>query len=374
MSAPSHPGSQGHDLGLLGVLAPDGSINPDAAPPIDLSVLLRAYREIKRLRVLDARMMLLQRQGRIGFYGTCTGQEATPIAAGLVLAKQDWVFQALRESSIMLVRGFPLTQYIAQIFGNSLDVLKGRMQPSHMAGRSVNQVSWSSCISTQLPQAVGAAWAAKIKRDDTVVMGFVGDGGTSEPDFHNAMNFAAVFRVPCVMVCQNNHWAISVPAAKQSASETFAMKGRAYGVPSYRVDGNDFLAVYATLQRCVDAARAGQGPSFVECVTYRIGAHSSSDDPTRYRSQEEVDLWLTRDPLLRLRRALTHLDAWSDAQEEALEKQLNAEIGEAIQEVERHGPPPAASLFDDVYAELPWTLVEQRDELGRCPAPSDPKH
>jgi pyruvate dehydrogenase E1 component alpha subunit/2-oxoisovalerate dehydrogenase E1 component alpha subunit len=215
---------------------------------------------------------------------------------------------------------------------------------------------------------VGAAWAAKIKGDDTVVMGFVGDGGTSEPDFHNAMNFAGVFRVPCVMVCQNNHWAISVPASKQSASQTFAMKGRAYGVPSYRVDGNDFLAVYATLKRCVDAARAGQGPSFVECVTYRIGAHSSSDDPTRYRSQEEVDLWLTRDPLQRLRRALTHLDAWSDAQEDALEKDLNAEIGAAIQEVERHGPPPAASLFDDVYAELPWTLREQRDELGRCPA------
>jgi len=363
-----------HDLGLLRVLADDGSFDAHAAPAIDLPVLLRAYREIKRLRVLDARMMLLQRQGRIGFYGTCTGQEATPIAAGLVLAQQDWVFQALRESSIMLVRGFPLTQYIAQIFGNALDVLKGRMQPSHMAGRSVNQVSWSSCISTQLPQAVGAAWAAKMQGHDTVVLGFVGDGGTSEPDFHNAMNFAAVFRVPCVMVCQNNHWAISVPASKQSASETFAMKGRAYGVPSYRVDGNDFLAVYSTLRRCVDEARAGHGPSFVECVTYRIGAHSSSDDPTRYRTQEEVDIWLARDPLARLRRALTHLDAWSDAKEEALEKELNAEIGEAIQEVEKHGPPAATSLFDDVYAELPWNLVEQRAELARCPPPADPKH
>lgn len=358
------------DLGLYRVLAEDGSIDrAAAAPDIDEALLRRAYREIKRLRVLDARMMLLQRQGRIGFYGTCTGQEATPIAAGLALQQKDWVFQALRESSIMLVRGFPITKYIAQIFGNDFDELKGRMQPSHMSSKTVHQASWSSCIATQLPQAVGAAWAAKMKKDDAVVLGFVGDGGTSEPDFHNAMNFAAVFRVPCVMICQNNHWAISVPASKQSASETFAVKGRAYGVPSYRVDGNDFLAVYTILSRCIAAARRGEGPSFVECVTYRIGAHSSSDDPTRYRSQEEVDAWVKRDPLLALRRALGHVGKWTDADEDALEKELNAEIGAAIEEVEKHGPPPNDSLFDDVYERLPWNLVEQREELRANPPP-----
>ncbi|NUP14408.1 MAG: 3-methyl-2-oxobutanoate dehydrogenase [Polyangiaceae bacterium] len=360
------------DTQLYRVLRDDGSIDPEHDPKIDTDVLRRAYREIKRLRVLDARMMLLQRQGRIGFYGTCTGQEVTPIAAGLVLAREDWVFQALRESSIMLVRGFPIAKYIAQIFGNAYDDLKGRMQPSHMASRSVNQVSWSSCIATQLPQAVGAAWAAKMKGDKNVVMGFVGDGGTSEPDFHNAMNFAAVFRVPCVMVCQNNHWAISVPAARQSASETFAIKGRAYGVPSYRVDGNDFLAVYDVLKRCVDAARRGEGPSYVECVTYRIGAHSSSDDPTRYRTQEEVDAWLRKDPLARLRTVLTATAGWSDADEEALEKELNAEIGAAITEVEKHPAPAADSVFDDVYATLPWNIAEQREELRKYPPPPAP--
>lgn len=352
------------DLGLFTVLREDGSADP-ARASIPVATLVRAYREMKRLRVLDARMMLLQRQGRIGFYGTCTGQEATPIAAALVIEKDDWVFQALRESSMMLVRGFPLTRYIAQIFGNAHDVLKGRMQPSHMASRSVNQVSWSSCIGPQIPQAVGAAWAAKLRGDKTVVLGFLGDGATSQPDFHNGLNFAAVFRVPCVVVCQNNHWAISVPASRQSASETFAVKGRAYGVPSYRVDGNDFLAVFTVLQEAVERARSGAGPTFVECVTYRIGAHSSSDDPTRYRSQEEVERWMRKDPFLRLRRHLDHLGVWNDSLEEELEKELNAEIGAAIAEVEAHGPPGRASLFEDVYAELPWHLAEQRAELLR---------
>jgi pyruvate dehydrogenase E1 component alpha subunit len=269
------------DLGLFSVLRDDGSTDPATDPRLPRELVLRAYREIKRLRVLDARMILIQRQGRIGFYGACTGQEATPIAAALALDPEDWVFQALRESSMMLVRGFPLEKYIAQIYGNDLDLLKGRQMPSHMSGKQVHQVSWSSCIGPQIPQAVGAAWAAKIKGHKTVVMGFMGDGATSQGDFHAAMNFAAVYKVPCVLVCQNNHWAISVPSARQSASATFAVKGRAYGVPSVRVDGNDVLAVYSVLKSAIDSARAGNGPTFVECVTYRIGAHSTSDDPTR---------------------------------------------------------------------------------------------
>jgi len=359
------------DLGLHRVLRDDGSVDPATDPHMPLELVLRAYREIKRLRVLDARMILIQRQGRIGFYGACTGQEATPIAAALALAPTDWVFQALRESSMMLVRGFPLTKYIAQIYGNDLDILKGRQMPSHMSGRQVNQVSWSSCIGPQIPQAVGAAWAAKLQGHKTVVMGFLGDGATSQPDFQAGMNFAAVFHTPCVIVCQNNHWAISVPSARQSASETFAIKGRAFGIPSIRVDGNDVLAVYGVLKNAIDNARRGEGPTFVECVTYRIGAHSTSDDPTRYRSQEEVDMWTKRDPLLRLRRHLEKLGAWSDAEEEKLEKVLNEEIGAAIAEVETHGLPERETLFDDVYARPPWHLEEQRAALlagARAPA------
>jgi pyruvate dehydrogenase E1 component alpha subunit/2-oxoisovalerate dehydrogenase E1 component alpha subunit len=222
-----------------------------------------------------------------------------------------------------------------------------------------------------VPQAVGAAWAAKLKKERTVTVGFLGDGATSEPDFHNAMNFAGVFKVPCVIVCQNNHWAISVPTSRQSASETFAVKGRAYGVPSIRVDGNDVLAMWRVMKDAAERARAGGGPTYVEALTYRIGAHSTSDDPTRYRSQEEVDLWTRRDPLARLRRHLVRAGLLDDAKDAALEQELNAEIAAAIAEVEPLGPPARETIFDDVYAELPWNLREQRDELARVPpAPS----
>jgi pyruvate dehydrogenase E1 component alpha subunit/2-oxoisovalerate dehydrogenase E1 component alpha subunit len=312
-------------------------------------------------------MILLQRRGAVGFYGACTGQEATPIAAALAIEPTDWVFQALRESVMMLVRGFPLTQYIAQVFGNSGDILKGRQMPSHMSGRSVNQVSWSSCIGPQLPQAVGAAWAAKLKGDRTVVLGFVGDGATSQPDFHNALNFAGVYKAPCVLICQNNHWAISVPTSRQTASQTIAVKGRAYGVPSVRVDGNDLLAVYRAVSDAAARARRGEGPTFIEALTYRIGAHSTSDDPTRYRSQAEVEAWMEKDPLKRLRAYVVHRGLLDDAKDEALERELNAEIAAAISAVESLPPPARETLFDDVYADLPWHLAEQKEELARMP-------
>jgi pyruvate dehydrogenase E1 component alpha subunit len=359
----THAAGDSSDLGLVRVLRDDDSADPATDPGMPTNVLLRAYREMKRVRLIDTRMMLLQRQGRIHFAGECRGQEATPIATGLLLEPSDWVFPALRESAIMLVRGFALRSYIAQYFGNSGDVLKGRQMPSHMSGRAVNQVAWSSCMATQMPHAVGAAWAAKKRGDRAVTIGFVGDGGTSEPDFHNALNFAGVFKVPCVLVCQNNHWAISVPAQRQTASATFAVKGQAYGVPSVRVDGNDVLALYRVMGDAIRRAREGQGPTFIEALTYRMGAHSSSDDPTRYRSQSEVDMWALRDPIVRLRRHLLFRGLLDDAQDAALEEGLMAEISSAITEVEQLAPPTRESLFDDVYANLPWHLVEQRAEV-----------
>jgi pyruvate dehydrogenase E1 component alpha subunit/2-oxoisovalerate dehydrogenase E1 component alpha subunit len=358
------------DLGLFSLLQDDGTVKATSDPTVDPLIGVRAYRYIKLLRLLDARMILLQRQGRVGFYGACTGQEATPIGTGLALAPQDWVFPALRESSIMLVRGLSLATYLCQVFGNAGDVLKGRQMPSHMSARSVKQVSWSSCIGTQLPQAVGAAWAAKLRREDTAVVGFIGDGGTSEPDFHNAMNFAGVYKVPCVIVCQNNQFAISVRPDRQTASATYAIKGRAYGVPSLRVDGNDVLAVYHAVSSALARARRGEGPTFIEALTYRIGAHSTSDDPSRYRSQQEVDAWEARDPLKRLRHHLVTAGLLDDLQDEALEQELNASIGHAIAEAEAHPPPSRASLFEDVYSELPWHLREQKEEaLALPPAP-----
>jgi pyruvate dehydrogenase E1 component alpha subunit/2-oxoisovalerate dehydrogenase E1 component alpha subunit len=372
-----HESSQGGaselapDLGLYRVLRDDGTADPALDHGMSDALKLRAYRELKRLRLLDARMILLQRQGRVGFYGACTGQEATPIGTALALDANDWIFPALRESVMMLVRGFPLSTYLAQVFGNSGDILKGRQMPSHMSGKSVHQVSWSSVIGPQVPQAVGAAWAAKIRKEKTVVVGFLGDGATSEPDFHNGLNFAGVFKVPCITICQNNHWAISVPTSRQTASATIAVKGRAYGVPSVRVDGNDMLAVYKVVSDAVARARRGDGPTFIESLTYRIGAHSTSDDPTRYRSQDEVEAWMKKDPLARLRKHLEGLDLVSDASDATLEDELNAEIQKAVTEVEALGPPARDTIFDDVYAELPWHLNDQREELRRSPTAPD---
>lgn len=355
------------DTALLRVLRDDGSADPETDPRLPDDVVLRGYREMRRLRLLDARMIVLQRQGRVGFYGAAHGQEATPIATGLMLDRDDWVFPALREQSVMLVRGFPLDAFVAQVFGNAGDVLKGRQMPSHQSGRAVNQVSWSSCIGPQIPQAVGCAWAMKMKKKPSVAIGFCGDGATSQPDFHNALNFAGVFKTPCVIVCQNNHWSISVPTSRQTASQTIAIKGRAYGVPGVRVDGNDLLAVCKVLRDAIAHARAGGGPTFVEAVTYRIGAHSTSDDPTRYRSDEEVEAWKKKDPVDRLRKHLVMRGLMDDARDAALEKELQEEISPAIKKVEELPPPTRASLFEDVYAELPWNLAEQRDLLERLP-------
>src|SRR5580704_1779646 len=285
------------DIALFRVLRDDGTADPKTDPLLPPDVLRRAYREMRRLRLIDARMIALQRQGRVGFYGACTGQEAVPIATALAIEPDDWVFPALREQSVMLVRGFPLAKFIAQVFGNAGDVLQGRQMPSHHSGRSVNQVSWSSCIGPQIPHAVGAAWAMKMRKARTIAVAFLGDGATSQPDFPSALNFAGVYKTPCVVVCQNNQWSISVPVARQTASATLAIKGRAYGVPSVRVDGNDLLAVYAVVRDAARRARSGEGPTFIEALTYRIGAHSTSDDPTRYRSDAEVAAWQKKDPL-----------------------------------------------------------------------------
>ena len=331
-------------------------------------LLLRLYREMVRLRVLDERMMTLQRQGRVGFYGACTGQEAATLASAIALEPSDWIFPALREGGAMLLRGFPLVPYLCQVFGNSGDETKGRQMPSHMASRSVNQVSWSSCIASQLPQAVGAAMAARLKGDRTVVAAYMGDGATSTGDFHVALNFAGVFKPPVVFICQNNHWAISVPTQKQTASESIAIKSVAYGFPGVKVDGNDALAVYGAVKSAVDRARSGAGPTLVECETYRIGAHSSSDDPTRYRDEREVESWRKRDPIEKLRARLDQDGLWTAQQDEELRARALDEVNAAIAEAEKKPDPPREGLFDDVYSNLPWNLREQRDELLAAPA------
>ncbi len=348
---------------LYAVLDADGKADPAHDPGIAPALLVRLYESMLLVRTLDARMMNLQRQGRIGFFGTTTGEEAAVLGSAAAVKDSDWVFPALRQGAVLLWRGFPLTAYVAQLIGNTGDVLNGHQMPCHYADRSVNVVSWSSCIATQLPHAVGMAWAARFKGKDDIAVGYLGDGATSSPDFHAAMNFAGVWKAPVVFVCQNNQWAISVPVSAQTAVTELTRKADGYGVPAVRVDGNDVLAVYAAVRDAAARARQGGGPTFVECVTFRMGGHSSSDDPTRYRADAQVEEWRKKDPVERFRRYLEGRGLWDTAREEAGTARLNDAIGAAIKEAEAMPLPPPESMFDSVYAALPWNLREQRDWL-----------
>jgi pyruvate dehydrogenase E1 component alpha subunit/2-oxoisovalerate dehydrogenase E1 component alpha subunit len=341
------------------------ALTPDApeALPLEASQLRAVYKGMLRIRVLDDRMMILQRQGRIGFYGACPGQEAACIGSAFATEPNDWIFPALREGGAMLLRGFPLVPYIAQLFGNNLDITKGRQMPSHAAAKSVNQVSWGSCIGTQLPHAVGAAHAARLSGRPDVMLAYMGDGATSSSDFHSSLTFAGVWKSPVVFFCQNNHWSISIPTEKQTAAKTLADKAKGYGIPGVRVDGNDAVAVYAVTRDAVARARRGEGPTFIEAETYRMGAHSSSDDPSRYRDEREVEMWRKRDPIEKMRQVVDAHADWDDAQDVALRESLLAEVNAALAEAEAASDPARETLFEDVYADLPWNLKEERAEM-----------
>lgn len=355
----------GKGLPTLQILRPDGTFDPKEEPDVGEKLLLRMLRTMVTVRRLDTKMMLLQRQGRIGFYGTATGEEAAVVGSIAAFRDSDWVFPALRQGATLLWRGWSLAKWLANLFGSDEDVSRGRSMPCHYSDATKNVVTWSSCMSTQLPHAVGMAMAARYRKRDDVAAAYLGDGATSEGDFHAAMNFAGVYKAPCVFICHNNQWAISVPLRMQTASETIAQKAVAYGFPGVRVDGNDVLAVHRATKECVDRARAGGGPSLVEAVTYRMLGHSSSDDPTRYRAEQEVALWQKKDPLVRFRAYLETKKALREGEFEALEKEIDAEIERAIAHAEKAAPPARRSLVEEVYADVPWHLREQyRDAFG----------
>ncbi len=350
------------------VLRADGTALPGRDPKLAPELLLRMYRAMTLIRALDGRMLILQRQGRIGFWGPTRGQEGATIASCAAFEDRDWILPALREGGCALYRGFSLTELVAQTIGNALDRVKGRQMPCHYSFKEGNYVAMSSVIGTQIPHAVGVALAAKTRGDDVVAAGYMGDGATSSSDFHVAMNFGAVLKAPVVFICQNNQWAISVPLEKQTVSNTIAIKAVAYGMEGVRVDGNDVLAVYSATKRAVDKARAGGGPTFLELLTFRVLGHSSSDDPTRYRDEACVKEWEAKDPIQRFRRYLESRKLWSKAQEDDLDGHHQAAISQAIKAAEAAPPVAPATLIDDVYADVPAHLKEQLqrtlDDLG----------
>ena len=353
--------------GLYRILAEDGTADEADVAGFDRELTRRMYEGMLRIRVTDARMMALQRQGRIGFYGEAMGQEAAVVGAAAATLPDDWIVPALREAGVGLYRGMSLDDYIAQIFGNAADPTKGRQMPCHPCDRARNYVVMSSCVSTQIPHAVGIAMAMKLAGDTgRCALGFMGDGGTSEPDFHVALNFAGVMKAPVVLICQNNQWAISTPGHVQTAAETIAIKGVGYGVPALRGDGNDVLAVYELVRHATERARRGEGPTFVELLTYRVSAHSSSDDPSRYRDEAVTEVWKgQRDPLRRLRVFLERRGWLATGEHDAWAARLEAEVRETIARQEQVGPPPLSSLIDDVFEQPSWNLREQLSSLDK---------
>lgn len=345
------------------ILREDGTVDKARDPNLPDTTLTRMYEGMRLIRLLDERCMNLQRQGRIGFFGTTTGEEAAVIGSIVPLSDDDWVFPALRQGGGLLYRGFPLRKYFAHLYGNAESVEMGRSMACHYSDRAHHFVTWSSSMATQLPHAVGMAYSARLKRTGQVAMGYLGDGASSEGDFHVAANFAGVWKVPVVFFCNNNQWAISVPFAKQTASNGVAVKATAYGFPGVRLDGNDVLGVYVATNEAVERARRGEGPTLIEAVTYRMQGHSSSDDPTRYRSAAEVEAWARRDPLARFERYLRERGVLDDAKVADIDARLKADIEDAVVHAEQTPAPPTETLIEGVYAEVPWHLREQYDEL-----------
>ena len=314
------------------------------------SLLLSAYRWMTLGRALDARMQALQRQGRIGFYGAATGQEAVNVAAGLASAQEDWVLPGLREQLIALVRGHSLVTYAHSVIADAEDPGRGRQMPCHPTAREVHYVSMSSVVGPQISHAVGVAYALKLRKERGAVLAFFGDGATSSNDFHAGLNFAGVWRLPVVFGCANNQWAISVPVARQTAAATLAAKGAAYGVPGRQVDGTDFVATYREFVRALAETRGGNGPVLLELKTYRLTPHSSSDDPGRYQPPGWSERAHAHDPYLRLEQWMVRESLLPEELRTQLHQDADETVRAAVHAAEETPPPPASSLTEDVFA------------------------
>lgn len=340
------------------ILSKEGRLVGDR-PDLSDAQLKELFVHMLRIRCLDGRMLKLQRAGRIGFVGTATGLEASQVGSAAALKPQDWLWSGLREGGAALMRGLPLSEYVAQMYCNANDTAKGRQMCNHFQHAGSNYPSWSSVIGTQLVHAVGAAHASQLRGEGVVHAAYHGDGATSSNGFHSALNFAAVWKAPVVFVCVDNGWAISVSSKEQTAAESYAIKAEAYGMPGMQVDGNDVFATYEVMSKAVEHAREGHGPSLVVLETYRMLGHSSSDDPTKYRDEAEVKLWESRDPIARFQRYLEDAGVLDAGERADLERELVSEIDAVVHEQE--GAPAMAlrTLVDDVYAEVPEHLKLQ---------------
>ena len=334
------------------VLTPDGDLSGEA--PLGLDEVRRLYRAMVAARLYDRKGTALQKQGRLATYAPFEGQEASQIGSAAALRPQDWMVATYRDAAAMWLHGYPWKLLLLGRMGDE----RGGSPP-----QDIPILPPSITVGAHMLHAVGLAWAGRLLGEDRIAITYFGDGATSEGDFHEAMNFAGVYRLPVVFLCQNNQYAISLRRDRQTASESIAMKGEGYGMPGVLVDGNDLLAMYRATSEAIGRAGAGGGPTLIEALTYRMGPHTTSDDPGRYRSHEEVAEWRQRDPIERVRRYLAREGVWDEGWQKEIEAEEGAAIQAAVEEAEAVPPMAPHEIFEGMFAEATPQLVEQRREL-----------
>ncbi|MGN7098829.1 3-methyl-2-oxobutanoate dehydrogenase (2-methylpropanoyl-transferring) subunit alpha [Brevundimonas diminuta] len=355
---------------LIRVLDDEGKAVGPWDPKLDPETMRRGLKAMILTRAFDDRMHRAHRQGKTSFYMKCTGEEAIAVAQGMILSREDMGFPTYRQQGLLIARDYPLATMMNQIYSNAEDPIKGRQLPIMYSAKDYGFFTISGNLGTQYVQAVGWGMASAIRGDDKIAITWIGDGSTAESDFHSALTFAAVYRAPVILNIVNNQWAISSFQGIAGGLETtFASKGIGYGLPALRVDGNDFLAVWAATQWAEERARTNQGATIIELFTYRGAPHSTSDDPSRYRPGDEHEKWPLGDPIARLKQHLIAIGEWSDEQQEEAEKEAVEKVRAAAKESEAIGTlgqsrPSVKTMFEEVYATEDWRLVEQRREVG----------
>ncbi|MCV6626863.1 MAG: thiamine pyrophosphate-dependent dehydrogenase E1 component subunit alpha [Cellvibrionaceae bacterium] len=356
----------GHELPIatLSLLNADGGTQPGAQlPELGQQQALKMYRSMVYTRVLDERMISAQRQGRLSFYVSCIGEEASVTGTAAAFAPEDMIMGQYREQAALSYRGFSSEQFMDQLLGRAADLGKGRQMPVHYGSAELNFMTISSPLATQIPQAAGYAYAQKLAGKAACTLCYFGEGAASEGDFHAGLNMAAVLNCPVVFVCRNNGYAISTPAAEQFKGDGIAARGVGYGIKTIRVDGNDLLAVYAAATQARKLALQNNEPVLIETMSYRLGAHSTSDDPSGYRSRDEEDKWREKDPIERMRLWLQTKGWWSEADDKKLLESYRREVLETLKRVEKKPMPPLGDLIEDVYRHPPAHLQQQFAEL-----------
>jgi len=357
--------------GMVRVLTLNGEAVGPWKPAIDAETLKRGLRMMMLTRAYDDRMFRAQRQGKVSFYIKSTGEEAISVAQAMVLNQDDMCFPTYRQQGILLTRGYPLVELMNQVYSNAHDPMKGRQLPVMYSAKSHGFFTVSGNLGTQFTQAVGWAMASAYKGDDRIASGYIGDGSTAEGDFHHALTFASVYRAPVILNVVNNQWAISSFQGIAGGEDApFASRAIGYNLPALRVDGNDFLAVHAATEWAVERARSNLGATVIEHFTYRAEGHSTSDDPSRYRPSDEAKTWPLGDPIERLKSHLVGLGKWSEEEHQALHDEVVELVRKASKESETYGTlhggarPSVKTMFEDVYKEMDWRLLQQRQELG----------